>query len=70
MSPTLKFGRDVNVHASNASRFYAATITSYILAVAAVALRLWARKLMSTRLWVDDWAIAGALVRLPNLKHN
>ena len=70
MSSTLKFVRDVNVYTSNAPRVYAAAITSYSLAVAAVALRFWARKLMSTRLWVDDWAIAGALVRSQNRIHN
>ena len=63
MSSTLKSSRDVGLHASSAPQFYAAAITSYILAVAAVALRFWARNLMSTRFWVDDWAIAGALVR-------
>ena len=69
MSSTLKFVRDVNVYTSNAPRVYAAAITSYSLAVAAVALRFWARKLMSTRLWVDDCAIAGALVRSQNRIH-
>ena len=67
MSSTLKF---IDVHARNAPRFYAAAITTYILAVAAVVLRFWARKLMSTRLWVDDWAIAGALVRSQNRIHS
>ena len=66
MSSALKINRDGNVQASDAPQFYAAAITSYILAVAAVALRFWARNLMSTRLWVDDWAIAGALVRAQN----
>ena len=70
MSSTLNFDRDLDVHASNAPQFYAAAITTYILAVAAVALRFWARKMMSTRLWLDDWAIAGALVRSQNRIHS
>ena len=70
MSSTLKFDRDLDVHSSNAPRFYGAAITSYVLAVAAVALRFWARKLMSTRLWVDDWAIAGAVVRSQTKIHD
>ena len=70
MSSTLNSSQDPNVHASNAHGFYAAAITSYIIAVAAVALRFWARKLMSTRLWVDDWTVAGALVRSQNRIHN
>ena len=68
MSSTLKL--DGNIDASNAPQLYAAAITSYILAVAAVALRFWARRLMRTRLWVDDWTIAGALVRLQNRIHS
>ena len=70
MSSTLKFDPNVNGNASNAPQLYAAAITSYILAVAAVALRFWSRRLMRTRLWVDDWTIAGALVRLQTWIHN
>lgn len=70
MSSTIKFDQDGDVHASDAPQFYAAAITSYILAVAAVTLRFWSRKLMRTRLWVDDWSIAGALVRSQKRIHN
>ena len=62
MSPTSLSARGVDIHESKAPQFYAAAITSYVLAVAAVALRFWARKLMKTELWVDDWTVAGALV--------
>ena len=52
----------VDIHASRAPQIYAAAITSYFLAVVAVALRFWARRLMKANIWVDDWSIAGALV--------
>ena len=48
---------------SKAAQFYAAAITTYALAVIAVALRVWARRLMRARFWVDDWIIAVALVQ-------
>lgn len=39
---------------SEAPQFYVAAIISYIFATVAVALRLWARKLMKAQVWVDD----------------
>ena len=69
MSSSPQSSSDINIHESKASNFYAAAITSYVLAVAAVALRFWARKLMRTELRVDDWAIAGALEWLQDRVH-
>ena len=37
-------------------------IVTYVLAVVAVALRFWARRLMKAQIWVDDWTAAVALV--------
>lgn len=62
MSSPPRVAPDIDVHEGKAPRFYAAAATSYVLAVAAVALRFWARKLMKTKLLADDWAVAVALV--------
>ena len=51
----------VNIYESKASRCYAVAITTYIIAVVAVALRFWARKVMKSAIWVDDWTAAVAL---------
>ncbi|CAD6578263.1 MAG: hypothetical protein ASARMPRED_008661 [Alectoria sarmentosa] len=37
-------------------------IVTYVLAVVAVALRFWARRLMKAQIWVDDWTAAVALL--------
>ena len=63
MSSTTPIPPGVHIHASRQPELYAADITTYVLAVIAIALRFWARKLMKTKLWWDDWIIAGALVR-------
>lgn len=51
-----------NIYESKAPQCYAAAITTYVIAVVAVALRFWARKLMKAGIWVDDWTAAVALV--------
>ena len=45
-----------------AHRFFAVAVTTYVLAVIAVSLRFWARRLMKAQTWVDDWIVALALV--------
>ena len=42
---------------------YASGITTFVLAVVAVCLRFWARKLLKARLLLDDFLIVAALVR-------
>lgn len=50
--------------------FYVSATISYVLAVVAVALRFWSRKLMKARIWVDDWVVALALVRYQDRVYN
>lgn len=54
----------VNVHSTRRPQVYAAVIATYILAAIAISLRFWARKLLKTKLWLDDWIAAASLVRL------
>lgn len=60
MPPPIPPGTDI--HASRAPQIYAATIITFLLAVLAVALRFWARRLLKARVWLDDWIIVLALV--------
>lgn len=52
----------VGKYASEAPQCYAAAITTYVMAAVAVALRLWARRLMKAEIWVDDWTAVVALL--------
>lgn len=52
----------LDVYESKAPQCYAAAIATYLLALAAVTLRFWARRLMKTNIWLDDWTAAAALV--------
>ncbi|CAD6588420.1 MAG: hypothetical protein ASARMPREDX12_003322 [Alectoria sarmentosa] len=61
MSSTAPISPVIDVR-SKAAQFYAATITTYGLAVIAVVLRIWARRLMKAQIWVDDWLVAVALL--------
>lgn len=54
--------RVVDVGKNEAHQFYAVAVTTYVLAVIAVSLRFWARRLMKAQIWVDDWIVAVALV--------
>ena len=67
----------VDSHKSKAPQLYAAAITTYVLAVIAVALRFWARILMKKAILVergvkkkticvDDWTVTVALVCFRN----
>ena len=66
MSSSTPYPPLVNIYESKAPQCYAAAIATYIIAVIAVALRFWARKLMKAGIWVDDWTAAVALVGYPN----
>lgn len=59
-----------DINKSEAPQFYISATISYVFAVAAVALRFWARKLMKARIWVDDWVVALALVRYQDPVYN
>ncbi|KAL9614954.1 MAG: hypothetical protein Q9167_000596 [Letrouitia subvulpina] len=52
--------KGVNIHESRQSQLYAAAITTYILAVIAVCLRFWARRLLKAAFMLDDWLAAAA----------
>ena len=54
----------LDIHATRQPELYAAQLTTYILAVIAVGLRFWARKLLKAGYWLDDWIAVAALVRL------
>ena len=56
--------KGVDIWASRQPQAYAATITTYALAVLAVALRFWSRRLLKARYCLDDWLVAAAVVRL------
>lgn len=51
----------LNIHASRQSQLYSSTIITYCLAVIAVALRFWSRRLTRTRYFIDDWCVVVAL---------
>ena len=55
---------DLDIHATRQPELYAAQLATYILAVIAVGLRFWARKLLKAGYWLDDWIAVAALVRL------
>ena len=50
----------LDIHASRQPSLYAAAIITYILAVVAVGLRFWSRKLTQSRYQLDDWLVAAA----------
>lgn len=52
----------VDLSETRQPELYASGITTFVLAVLAVCLRLWARKLLKARCLLDDWLIIGALV--------
>ena len=52
-----------DVYESRTPAIWAATITTFGLAVIAVALRFWARRLMKASYKLDDWLILADLVR-------
>lgn len=52
----------LELYESKAPQCYAAAIATYLIALVAVVLRFWARRLMKTYFWLDDWTVAGALV--------
>lgn len=45
---------------------YGSMITLTVIAIIAVILRLFARKISKASFWWDDWTIIIALVKLPN----
>ena len=60
----------MNIHDNRQAELYSSSITTWVLAVLAVALRLWARRLMKSRYWLDDWFAILALVgRFGNQAH-
>lgn len=50
----------LDIHASRQASLYAATITTWVLAVAAVGLRFWCRKLTKSGYKIDDWFVVAA----------
>ena len=48
---------------SRVPMIYAVTVTGYCVALLAVALRLFTRRLTKTRIWWDDFLIVASLVR-------
>ncbi|KAL8737027.1 MAG: hypothetical protein Q9181_002091 [Wetmoreana brouardii] len=50
----------VDIHASRQPSLYAASIITWILAVLAVALRFWCRRLTKSGYKLDDWLIVAA----------
>lgn len=59
--------KGLNIHESRQSQLYAAAITTYLLAVIAVCLRFWARRLLKVAFMLDDWLAAAATVGLRTL---
>ncbi|KAL6721256.1 hypothetical protein ACLMJK_000358 [Lecanora helva] len=56
-------GLDINE--SRRPECLASSIVTWTLAIVAVALRFWARRLMKTKFWLDDWfAVASLRIRL------
>lgn len=55
----------ISLSATLQPNLYAGLIITYVLALVAVVLRLFARRLKKLPLWFDDWFIVAALVRRP-----
>ena len=51
-----------DIHESRQPQLYASGIITYTLAVLAVGLRLWCRKLLKSGFRLDDWLIVAAVV--------
>ena len=64
MPSTLSVNLNVNMYKNRQDEMYAVALITYVLVVFAVALRFWARRLLKTQIWLDDWIAAAALVNL------
>ena len=54
----------LDIHASRQPSLYAATIITWILAVVAVGLRFWCRKMTKSGYKLDDWLVVVATVNI------
>ena len=63
MPSTLSVNLNVGMY-KRQNEMYAVALITYVLVVFAVALRFWARRLLKTQIWLDDWIAAAALVNL------
>ncbi|KAF2233444.1 hypothetical protein EV356DRAFT_201211 [Viridothelium virens] len=52
----------LNIHKSRQPELYAASITTWVLALIAVGLRFWCRRLTKSAYRLDDWLIVAALL--------
>ncbi|KAF2491429.1 hypothetical protein BU16DRAFT_565134 [Lophium mytilinum] len=60
-------GSNINLNATQQPQIWAAVGTTYALAVAFVALRTFARRLLRNTLWLDDWLLFASLASLTAL---
>lgn len=54
----------LNIHATRQPSIYAASITTEVLALVAVVLRFWCRKITKSAYKLDDWLIVAAAVSI------
>lgn len=54
----------LDIHASRQASIYAASITTEALALVAVVLRFWCRKMTKTAYRLDDWLVVAAAVSI------
>jgi hypothetical protein len=54
----------VDLSADRSADVEAAAVVTFVLAIAAVVLRLLSRRIKGVRLWIDDWLVIAALVRI------